>query len=320
MLKVRTNGVPGEGGKPFAIYHGNQRASDDATSGGWVKGVYLNALEYTSSPKGTRGTAFLLGGVGTAVVSGFAAYSGLGFFDVASPGWFDYLFVLPSSLAFLYVGFWALRFFGRMEFFRPQDLPIIFDRKRRKVYRLIESRELDTRGKPHVKVLEHDWDDIVAEHHVVTLATGSSAQRHHSLVLMVRGEGVLKEPGGNVEDSIIYVDGFGLGDAKVLSEFSVPRVWEHVRRYMNEGGPALPSGEAIADSMLPNSWWDSLGAVSVFGSGYLIRWSQQPFMMLLIHALLPLFLPLAILMASANWLSYKTSYSVQWPQDILKEL
>ena len=55
-----------------------------------------------------------------------------------------------------------------------------------------------------------------------------------------------------------YVDGFGLGDAKVLSSSAHP-AWEHVRRYMNENGPALPPGEQLADTTVPVTWWDSLG-------------------------------------------------------------
>lgn len=311
---------------PFAVFPQNQCVVNDATTAGWVRATYTNAIEYTTSSKSTRGVIFLLGGIGTSSVCAFVLWLGLrgmihnfeygGDLLIQATG-------LLGSIIFLAAGLWALRFFGRMEFFLPIDLPILFDRQRRKVYRLLE--DLDENGKSiqrgQVIVVEHDWDDIVAEHHVTTATTGSSAQRHHTLVLMVRD----KNPGsfqGAITPTNLppYVDGFGLGDAKVLTEFTTPRVWEHVRRYMNENGPALPPGEQLADTTVPVTWWDSLGAVSVFGPGYIKRWRESWGWMLIMHLLSPLMLPLAILMATTNWLSYKTAYPVAWPQEILDKV
>lgn len=90
--------------------------------------------------------------------------------------------------------------------------------------------------------------------------------------------------------------------------------------YMNENGPALPPGEQLADTTVPLTWWDSLGAVSVFGPGYAKRWREGWGWMTLMHLLSPLMLPLAILMATTSWLSYKTAYSVQWPQEVLDKV
>lgn len=313
---------------PFALYQQEQCAAEEATTGGWVRGVYTEAIEYTTVARSLRGSVFLIGGVGGALGAAFMCWLiwteiQRRFFQTVSPDLFDCLFVLPSFFAFLAAGIWALRFFGRMELFLPLDLPIIFDRKHRKVYRLVE--DLDDQGKPKQRgqalVIAHDWDDIVAEHHVTTATTGSSVQRHHTLVLMVRD----KNPGdfhGPITPTNLppYVDGFGLGDAKVLTEFTTPRVWEHVRRYMNENGPALPPGEQLADTTVPVTWWDSLGAVSVFGPGYLKRWRENWGWMAIMHLLSPLMLPLAILMATTNWLSYKTAYPVQWPREVLDKV
>lgn len=310
---------------PFAVYTHKERAAPSATSGGWVRGMYLDVIEYTTSAKNTRGAAFLIGGVGTLLGSGFMCWLIFNvihrrFFQTATADWFDYFVVVPSFFVFLLIGIWSVRFFGRMEFFQPQDLPILFDRQRRKVYRLIE--DLDEHGKPtrkgQGKFIEHDWDDIVAEHHVTTATTGSSVQRHHTLVLMVRDKLAVNFQGPITPSNLPpYVDGFGLGDAKVLSEFSTPRVWEHLRRYMNENGPSLPPGETVADTSVPVTWWDSLGAVSVFGPGYDQRWVDNWGWMLIMHLLMPITLPLALLMATTNWLSYKTAYPVQWPQEVL---
>lgn len=312
--------------EPFAVYPSDQRAAAETTTGGWVRGVYQYAMEYTTAARSLRGVAFLMGGMGVAVLSSFVCWMSISSMVHAfrtQPHWTDFVVDVPGFLIFLAAGIWALRFFGRMEFFQPIDLPILFDRQHRKVYRLIE--DLDDRGQPkqrgHALVIEHDWDDIVAEHHVTTATTGSSVQRHHTLVLMVRD----KRPGdfqGPITPTNLppYVDGFGLGDAKVLSEFTTPRVWEHVRRYMNENGPALPRGEQLADTTVPVTWWDSLGAVSVFGPGYVKRWRKSPILMGFMHLISPLMFPLAVLMATTNWLSYKTAYPVQWPQEVLDKI
>ncbi len=312
--------------KPEWVYEHDRAAASEATTNGWVRGVYRDAIEYTTSDKRSRGVAFLFGGVLTALGTGFFSWLLLDSMVRATQSgahWTDFVIDLPGFIVFSTVGLFALYFFGRLEFFKPQDLPVLFDRQRRKVYRLVE--DLDEKGRTkrrgQATVIEHDWDDIVAEHGVTTYTTGSSASRQHTLALMVRD----KNPGdftGDVtpDNTPPYVDGFLLGDAKTLSEFTTPRVWEHVRRYMNENGPALPWGEQLADTSVPVTWWDSLGAVSVFGPGYIKRWRESWGWMLIMHLLSPLMLPLAILMATTNWLSYKTAYPVTWPQDILDKV
>jgi hypothetical protein len=317
--------------RPNAVYLQDRKAAEEGTTNGLVRGVYDRAIEYSTFDKSVRGVAFLLGGALMAGGAGFGCWL-VGDFLYDSftgrwggqPDWFDYLFAVPAFLAFFSLALFALIHYGRREFFRPLDLPIIFDREHRKVYRLDQAPPLGVFSslKPWpIRCVERDWDDIVAEHGVVTFTTGSSAHRQHTLALMVRD----KNPGDfkgpiTPDNTPPYVDGFVFGDPKTLSELTVPRVWEHVRRYMNENGPPLPPGESLADTSIPTTWWQSLGAVSVFGPGYMGRWRKQPFLMVLMHALLPLFLPLAVLMATTNWLSYKTAYRVDWPAEVLQKI
>ena len=316
---------------PCSVYQQDQYMAEDTTTGGWVRCMYSDAIEYTTSSNSLRGVIFLVGGIGGALAAAFiCSLTGAVLYDNFSGlmgggqhVWTYTIIGVPGFLIFLAAGIWALRYFGRMEFFLPLDLPIIFDRKHRKVYRLLE--DLDDKGQPKQRgqalVIEHDWDDIVAEHHVTTATTGSSVQRHHTLVLMVRDKNTGDFKGPITPTNLPpYVDGFGLGDAKVLTEFSTPRIWEHVRRYMNENGPSLPPGEQLADTTVPVTWWDSLGAVSVFGPGYVKRWRDGWGWMAIMHLLSPLTLPLAIIMATTNWASYKTAYPVQWPQEVLDKI
>jgi hypothetical protein len=313
--------------KPHAVYLQDRAAAPQCTAGGWVRAVYADAIEYTTFAKEIRGVAFLLGGA--LITSGAWFFSWL-FFDflvrvALTAGPLPLLaFLGVASVTFLSIGLFALIHYGRREFFRPLDLPILFDRHRRKVYRLDQTPPpgLLASFKPWpIRAVEHDWDDIVAEHGVVTFTTGSSAHRQHTLALMVRD----KNPGdfkGEIspDNTPPYIDGFVFGDPKTLSEFSTPRVWEHVRRYMNENGPALPPGEQLADTTVPVTWWDSLGAVSVFGPGYVKRWRESWGWMLFMHLIGPITFPLAILMATTNWASYKTAYAVQWPQEVLDKI
>jgi len=42
--------------------------------------------------------------------------------------------------------------------------------------------------------------------------------------------------------------------------------------------------------------------------------------MLIVHLFSPVMFPLALLMATTNWASYKTAYPVQWPQEVLDKV
>lgn len=242
-----------------------------------------------------------------------------------SGDWFVYLFYGPLFL--LGVLFTILMpIISSMELWPgPLDLPIMFDRRMRKVYKLIEQRDVSGRVKQRgrVGILEYDWEDVLASHRVSTvfIGNGASAQRNHSLWLLVRDKDAKGFEGAITPvNQPPYIDEIALPAHFVLNEHNAPRVWEHIRRYMNENGPALPWGEQLADTSVPVTWWDSLGAVSVFGPGYIKRWRESWGWMLIMHLLSPLMLPLAILMATTNWLSYKTAYPVAWPQEILDKV
>jgi hypothetical protein len=209
--------------------------------------------------------------------------------------------------------------YGRKDFFRPLDLPILFDRERRKVYWLDQwppGGLMAMFKRWPIRYTECDWDTLVPEHHVSTYTTGTSAHQQHSLGLMVPHA----SPEAAAQSNTPFADGFMLGNPMTLSELTTPALWEHLRRYMNEGGPPLPLGESVCDVQPPTTLWQSLGAVSFFGPGYVMRWKTQPFMAGFMHLCSPLFLPLAILMACTNWLSYKTAFAPQWPAGVRERL
>ena len=147
---------------------------------------------------------------------------------------------------------------------------------------------------------------VDAEHSARIVATGSTVTRYHSLVFIVRR---------SATDSTI-IDSFNIGNSMVLGDKTVPAVWEHIRRYMEENGPALPSGETLVTAELPQSLWESLCAVGPFGAKYFKWWKEQLPFMLLIHVLFPLFVPMFLLWGLFNWLSYHTAIPIAWPQEV----
>lgn len=48
--------------KPHLVYAHDRAAAPEATTNGWVRDVYRDALEYTTSDKSVRGVTFLMGG------------------------------------------------------------------------------------------------------------------------------------------------------------------------------------------------------------------------------------------------------------------
>ena len=220
---------------------------------------------------------------------------------------------------FLCIGIASMLSYARRDFFRPLDLPILFDRERRKVYwldQLPPGGLFDMFQRWPIRYTECDWDTLVPEHHISTYTSGTSAHQKHTLCLMVPHA----SPQAAAKSHTPFANGFLLGNPMTLSATTTPALWEHLRRYMNEAGPPLPPGEYLCDTQPPTTLWQSLGAVSIFGPGYVMRWKTQPIMTSFIHLFSPLFLPLAILMACTNWLSYKTAYTVPWPAGVRERL
>lgn len=304
-------------GEPREVFAHRVSASPIARTGGWVRGVYQDAIEYTTADKSIRGVAFLIGGLVGGSGCLWSAWMSWDFIHF-DKGWLwgIVFFDIPAMAFFTLLGLGMFLWYTRTDFFRPLDLPILFDRRHRKVYWMDRWPPGGLLGmfKPWpVRVSQCDWDSIVPEHHVVTYTSGSTTRQQHTLALMVPHPSAAAA----AASARPFADGLLLGEPMTLTELTVPAVWEHVRRYMNENGPPLPPGETVCDSTPPRGWWQSFGAVSVFGPGYLGRWRESPWLMGLMHLLSPLMLPLGLAMATANWLSYLTAYEVAWPPEIL---
>jgi hypothetical protein len=291
-----------------------ERASEETTTFNWVKGVYAHALEYVTIDRSMRGAMLFWGSItGCVGLLGFWMTIIWMFPGMEESHWQVWagfwLIQIPGGLALL--GFGLLFFFlsARAELFLAEDEPIIFDRQRRKVYRIMQNTPAGWRHwfkRWPYSVTTHDWDLIDAQHHAVLATTGATITRYHSLVMNVRA---------SASDPTI-IETFNVGQSMTMTERSLPMVWEHLRRYMQEQGPSLPEGETVGQQAPPQGWWRSLAAVGCFGPDYFKWWQQFPFYTGLFHLLFPLFLPMNIIWGTCNWLSYQTAVKVHWPQEI----
>jgi hypothetical protein len=181
----------------------------------------------------------------------------------------------------------------------PRDEPTIFDRKRRKVYRVFREVQPGFKGlfKPWPLIAcEYEWDLLDAEHTATVVTTGSTITRQHALVFIVRKSA----------DDATIIDSFNIGNSLLLGETTVAPVYEHIRRFMEDGGPHLPPGETVGGGEEPE-------ATPFTWAGYKHWWRAHRGMMVLYHAILPFF----VLWGLFNWLARKTSTPIEWPREVL---
>ncbi len=223
---------------------------------------------------------------------------------------------LLMELVYVAGGLLFLLYFYTLTFFLPSDDSVIFDRGNRKVHwvsmQLAGKTRRSALKRPVIEVRSVDWDLVDAEHRVIVKVNTASASRDHDLAFVVRK---------SATDTTV-VDEFGIAPSMLLGETTVPALWEHIRRYMEEDGPPLPPGVTEPNPTVPKprNWWQSMGLVGPFGPKYLQWWRKQPGLTLAAHVLLPMSLPIYLAWGTLNWLTYATEQKVQWPQDVLNAL
>ena len=290
-------------------YKKHEEYTDSVTAIGLIKANYPDAIKYTGIAAHVRGLIIFFG------VSGFAVSMGLGQMYLTSligrglQETFNQIMAFFACLLIL-AGIYFLLFTIRIEFFRPEDEPIIFDRKHRKVYRLFREVHPGVIGlfkRWPIHAAEYEWDLIDAEHNAVLTNTGSSVMRYHSLIFIVRKS----------ETDPTIIDSFPIGNTVQLGELSVGPVWEHIRRFMEVDGPHLPPGESLNLEKPPQTLWQSYTQVGPLGPNYALTWKKMPLIMVFYHLLFPLFVPIFFFWGIFNWLSYKTATPITWPQEVL---
>jgi hypothetical protein len=144
----------------------------------------------------------------------------------------------------------------RIDLFGPKDIPIVFNRKTRKVYRFIQDlpvfpssnnwREFKAslprfpgywmsvfKPWPPMLLIEYDWDCLEAEYFEQTRLVGKVVTTLHVLQL------VAKESPSSEKS----IGGFTLASPLLVGRTTAMDLWEHIRRFMEENGPALSPGD-----------------------------------------------------------------------------
>ena len=165
----------------------------------------------------------------------------------------SHLFVLVLSLLLLVATaagiFWAIRAF-RIDLLTPTDNPLVFNRKKRKVYRVMPDipewhgvspaallrHWLNTFRPWPMQVIEYDWDCLEAEYFSKTSMAGNVARTEHHLWFYVKASPTSDQVLGS----------FGMVPPLLIREDSAMMFWEHIRRFMQDNGPPLPPGETPA--------------------------------------------------------------------------
>jgi hypothetical protein len=247
-------------------------ASETPLSLGLIKKIYSEAIEYTAIAKGTRGMIMFVGLFGSGLViwcacDGFMTQLSSRFLGAA-----EFFFVFLSTVLILCSSYLALKCM-QLELFMPEDSPIIFDRRNRKVYRIYKETYTGWRGVLRhwpLRTAEHDWALIDAEHQATVSTTGSTILRYHALMFLVRKSS---------SDPTI-VDSFTVGSSIQMGEVTVPAVWEHIRRFMEEDGPHLNPGEVVHSSVPSESFWKCMAATGPYGANFKIWWKKYTLLML----------------------------------------
>ena len=305
----------------------NKRASDEPSAMNNVVAMFKDAiaLQQPGASAQMRGFALMSVAAGV-VVQTWALWMAVssGILSVFTSWRHPFLaleMVVIAFLAFYVFPRWYL-FFLRMDLFAPEDEPTVFDRKHRKVYRLFppldgsaDSGWQRMRLKPiALQAVEYDWACITAEHRVTLASTGQALSRLHSLTLVVRDYRKPDEKEGRL------LDEFDVGNSLGMGEYTVPMLWEHIRRFMEDGGPGVPQGEQLQIFERPRSLWQSMGVVSPFGPKLGWWWRTNRFPTVLFLLLFPVTLPFFTLWALCNWISHMTMRKVIWPQEVLERV
>ena len=287
-------------------YQKGVKASRNVTALALTKTLYPHAIEYIGIRSHLRGLMLLIASFGAAALVG----GGIHFLRVAiNPG----IFLSAIASSFILAGLYMLLMAIRHDLYQPYDEPIIFDRRRRKVYRLFRESHPGFIGLLlawEMCAVEYDWDLVDAEHWLKVVNTGNGAQRRHSLVFLVRKS--------KTDPTII--DSFNLSFGMELNDTNVDPLWEHTRRFMEENGPHLPAGESLTVQEAPKSLWQAMGVISPFGPRFGEWWKDAPFGTVMYLLVSPIVLPVFLIWGTCYWLSVKTSYAADWPAEVMREV
>jgi hypothetical protein len=266
-----------------------QSASGQAAAYGWIKATYRDAIEY-SGMKGPLEGGIMMGAfmglmIGMITVGGGIWMAMMPFFAGSKipPLWvllISFVLGAATALGCGAASAWMILTPIRHTYRAPCDLPIIFDRATRRVYRMVRAVQSGLIGlfQPWpLLAVAYDWELLDAEHDVEVVGSAATVSRLPRLSFVVRK---------SAQDRTI-IDHFEVGNAMAQGETMVAPMWEHIRRFMGGKGPHLPDPREVLDSRddAKPTWWQACGEVGPFGSRYLWWWRHQIFISVLYHVI-----------------------------------
>jgi len=213
-----------------------QSVHESASSCDSLLAVHPDAIEIGAP----MGTGEVVGNGNTFIVFSFGILSMGVWFLVEAAIWLESFFLVGGSIFFA-MGFLFGSFALRMSHLAPRDIPVVFNRKTREVSICVLGRLRFWRFWERVgidKVITTSWDDLQARSYKIMQLTGEAARDTHVLRLLW---GESQNPR--------KLEGIALiGYLGWYEDAALWRLWEHIRRYMEEGGPPIQPGESLRTS------------------------------------------------------------------------
>ena len=286
----------------------NHAASDTPNSGGSVRALYANGVEFIDQMATIDG--MFAGAAWTAALGFIATFI---FLTHDAPGFIPY--ALPFALISL-----LLLSLGRADSVGWRYQPVLFDKVAQKVHVFTDLGSpwwevWRLLGGTRFRIDSFDWACArgeVAE--VVVMGGANLPRKEYALTLAITDA-----PGSR---DVIARFGVGFTAGYDDGQTQVAR-WEHIRRYMCDEGPALTPGDELYPDDSKEHW---IGAFTsgqpLLGPGSKIWWTGEglrgawfltiPFGLAFL-VILPLTLPYSLI----RWTVRRFKGTPRWPTDIL---
>jgi hypothetical protein len=298
--------VPFSEGKVRRRFTRSKAASDWARASASINSIYPNAIEICGSAAGTKGL-WTFGALGLLILAvGF----GITALDVP----------LRSNLSAAVLAFHSIMFAGavilavsggvflRLDLFSFRDEPVLFNRATRKVHVFRRRANWRRPFSPWPLVIDtYDWDSIHAEVKGGPVYNGALVVFRYWMYLTVTDR-----PGSKT-----VIDRFVVGSHETAAGDHAPH-WEHIRRYMEEGGPPIYADDEFC-SLHKFSHRSAWGQGIFFLHPEFKRWCRQsPVLMSFVTVVTVIALPFFVVFAFCIWLAHFTSRDPYWPQAIVQ--
>ena len=198
--------------------------------------------------------------------------------------------------------------------------PILFDREAQQIHVFVdEGVRLSEpfRLTPRSSIRTWDWENARAEIiEFVALGDGNVPQTRYALHCAITDR-----PGGK-----IVVERFGVGIPSDFEPGPMLRQWEHIRRFMVEGGPhSQPADNMFDDGGVPGLWAGITLWQPLLGPGSRVYWTGELhrgmwYLTVPGGMLFLMFLPFTMAAGLMRWAAMHARREPVWPEKIVASI